>query len=94
MPISFLSPNKVALKDKEQNLLESDLAIFEAMRQPREQIIRASELFNFLQNVENKKPVKKDEYKWKGHSWMIADSNLIQSFQRPQDDVRQVFKCF
>lgn len=96
-----MSPNELAENSEnskidsknvlqENNSGETELAILEAIRQPREQIIRASELPNLMQNIENKSQFIKGEYKWKGHSWMVADSNLIQSFQKPQDDVRQV----
>lgn len=32
----------------------------------------------------------KGEYKWKGEWWKIYDTTILQSFERPQDEVRQV----
>lgn len=56
------------------------------MRQPREQVIRASNLSNIVANLKNQNTkLIKTEYKWKGHSWMICDLQLLQSFQRPHD---------
>lgn len=60
--------------------------ILDLMRQPREQVIRACNLSNVIVNFESqniKSP--KTEYKWRGHSWMVCNLQLIQSFQRPHD---------
>uniref|UniRef100_A0A915CUC2 Histone-lysine N-methyltransferase n=1 Tax=Ditylenchus dipsaci TaxID=166011 RepID=A0A915CUC2_9BILA len=65
--------------------------ILELIRQPREQIVRAADLPALVQSIENLNAAIKGEYKWKGHSWMVCDSSLIDSFQRPHDEVRQ--KC-
>lgn len=60
---------------------------------PRKFVVRASELAALMQNTGIGQETKKEGasgYKWRGHGWNICDATLIQSFQRQQEDIKQV----
>ena len=61
---------------------------------PREFKIKSSELPALIQ-AEKEKLDKKD-YKWRGHGWTRCDFELLNSFNRQQDEVKRVwiFKDF
>lgn len=61
----------------------------DAGRHLTERIIRVADLPSFDKKLED---VPKGQYKWKGHGWMICDDQLIQSFDKPQEEIRQVRK--
>lgn len=79
------------LPQKQQ--LDSD-NLLELMRQPREQVIRACDLPAIVQSIESQNQAVKGEYKWRGHSWMVCDMSLLQSFQRNVDEVCVFVACF
>ncbi|KAI1731709.1 PHD-finger domain-containing protein [Ditylenchus destructor] len=86
--LSFLSQSNVPASPIGSSLKEEydEESLLEAMRQPREQLLRASDLAVLLQLKENENAAAKGEYKWKGHSWMVVDTKLLQSFQRQNYD--------
>lgn len=65
-----------------------DPNFIESLRAPKERPIRVAELAEMAN--ENKAKVLKPEFKWKGHYWTVCDLNLIMSFQRPHEEIRQV----
>lgn len=79
--------------DRISFVAENGENFLELIRQPREQIIRACDLPSIVANIEGHNlKTAKIEYKWRGHSWMICDMQLLQSFQRPHEEVKLVFK--
>ncbi|KAI6220590.1 F/Y-rich family protein [Aphelenchoides fujianensis] len=50
--------------------------------------LRVSDLPAFGQKAES---AVSGEYKWKGHGWLVYDVQLLQSFQKTQEEMRQRF---
>jgi len=72
------------------NNIEEKTVSLDDFKRPREQVFRVADLPSVAADAKGASAAARGEFKWKGHWWMVCDSALVNSFQLPHDEVRQV----
>jgi len=92
-----LNPHSGFLEEGQMDLLStipssSSNLIENAAHLPRDFHLRLTELTALMQSsgIGQEKKRASSEFKWRGHGWTHCDFELLQSFQRQQDEVKQV----